>query len=77
MSTGIQNKPIEYSIEGMDCADCARTIEKAVAALPGVGSATVNFGAAIAARPQPPPLSPWSSFLAFAWRVAMNLLART
>ncbi|MEO8287719.1 MAG: cation-translocating P-type ATPase [Chloroflexota bacterium] len=46
MSTVIRNKPIEYSIEGMDCADCARTIEKAVAALPGVGSATVNFGAA-------------------------------
>jgi len=37
---------LEFSIEGMDCADCARTIEKAVGALPGVGSATVNFGAA-------------------------------
>src|SRR3954465_15663718 len=39
-------KPLEFAIEGMDCADCARTIEKAVGALPGVGSATVNFGAA-------------------------------
>jgi Cd2+/Zn2+-exporting ATPase len=39
-------KALEFSIEGMDCADCARTIEKAVGALPGVGSATVNFGAA-------------------------------
>src|SRR5205085_8057084 len=29
-----------------DCADCARTIEKAVSALPGVGSATVHFGSA-------------------------------
>jgi Cd2+/Zn2+-exporting ATPase len=37
---------LEFTIEGMDCADCARTIEKAVASLPGVGSATVNFGAA-------------------------------
>jgi Cd2+/Zn2+-exporting ATPase len=37
---------LEFAIEGMDCADCARTIEKAVGALPGVGSATVNFGAA-------------------------------
>src|SRR3954451_7377793 len=39
-------KALEFAIEGMDCADCARTIEKAVGALPGAGSATVNFGAA-------------------------------
>jgi Cd2+/Zn2+-exporting ATPase len=36
----------EFLIEGMDCADCARTIEKAVAALPGVTSASVDFGSA-------------------------------
>jgi Zn2+/Cd2+-exporting ATPase len=38
--------PIQYIIEGMDCGDCARTIEKAVATLPGVRTAEVNFGAA-------------------------------
>jgi Zn2+/Cd2+-exporting ATPase len=38
--------PIQYTIEGMDCGDCARTIEKAVATLPGVRTAEVNFGAA-------------------------------
>ena len=37
---------MEFVIEGMDCGDCARTIEKAVGALPGVRSASVNFGAA-------------------------------
>jgi len=37
---------IELVIEGMDCGDCARTVEKAVAALPGVESASVNFGSA-------------------------------
>jgi Cd2+/Zn2+-exporting ATPase len=37
---------LDFTIEGMDCADCALTIEKAVAALPGVGSATVSFGSA-------------------------------
>src|SRR5262245_32225566 len=37
---------LEFIIEGMDCADCARTIEKAVSRLPGVGSASVNFGTA-------------------------------
>lgn len=37
---------IDFTIEGMDCADCARTIEKAISALPGVQSAVVNFGAA-------------------------------
>ncbi len=37
---------LEFTLEGMDCGDCALTIEKAVAALPGVTSATVNFGSA-------------------------------
>lgn len=37
---------IELMIEGMDCGDCARTVEKVVAALPGVESASVNFGSA-------------------------------
>lgn len=37
---------LDFTIEGMDCADCALTIEKAVSAMPGVGSATVNFGSA-------------------------------
>ncbi len=37
---------LEFLIEGMDCADCARTIEKAVARLPGVQGASVNFGTA-------------------------------
>ena len=34
-----------FRIEGMDCADCAAKLEKKVTALPGVRSATVNFGA--------------------------------
>lgn len=37
---------LEFSIEGMDCADCARTVEKAVAAVRGVSSASVNFNTA-------------------------------
>jgi Cd2+/Zn2+-exporting ATPase len=32
-------------IAGMDCPDCARSIERGVAALPGVRDATVNFTA--------------------------------
>src|SRR5436190_13433397 len=36
---------IEFIIEGMDCGDCARTIEKAVAAIPGIKEASVSFGA--------------------------------
>lgn len=35
-----------YRIEGMDCADCAAKLEKKIAALSGVRSVTVNFGAA-------------------------------
>lgn len=37
---------MSFIIEGMDCGDCARTIEKAVAAMPSVRSASVNFGSA-------------------------------
>lgn len=32
-------------VEGMDCASCAATVERRIAALPGVASATVNFAA--------------------------------
>ncbi|HEY3109321.1 MAG TPA: heavy metal-associated domain-containing protein, partial [Chloroflexota bacterium] len=41
MSTVHQTIPIA----GMDCPDCARSIERGVAALPGVRDATVNFTA--------------------------------
>src|SRR4051812_18011690 len=34
-----------FRVEGMDCAACARTVEKAVAALDGVREARVSFGA--------------------------------
>ncbi|MGQ0600063.1 MAG: heavy metal translocating P-type ATPase [Anaerolineales bacterium] len=35
-----------YPITGMDCADCARTIEKGVSQLPGVHSAACDFATA-------------------------------
>jgi Zn2+/Cd2+-exporting ATPase len=35
-----------FRIDGMDCAACARTVEKAVAAIDGVRSAHVSFGTA-------------------------------
>jgi Zn2+/Cd2+-exporting ATPase len=35
-----------FDLEGIDCADCARTVERRVQQLPEVTSATVNFGAA-------------------------------
>ena len=33
-----------FRVEGMDCAACARTVEKVVAALDGVDAARVSFG---------------------------------
>src|SRR3954464_10449774 len=36
-----------YRVEGMDCASCARTVEKAVAALDGASAARVSFGNAM------------------------------
>jgi Cd2+/Zn2+-exporting ATPase len=35
-----------FQIEGLDCPDCALSVEKAVAALPGVTSARLNFAMA-------------------------------
>jgi len=37
--------PMRFRVGGMDCADCARTVERVVADLPGVATATVNFAA--------------------------------
>jgi Cd2+/Zn2+-exporting ATPase len=36
-----------YRITGMDCADCAKTIEHGVSKLDGVTSCSLNFGAAV------------------------------
>ena len=36
---------IQLEIQGMSCASCARSVETAVAALPGVLDASVNFAA--------------------------------
>lgn len=38
--------PWTFDITGMDCGDCARTIEAGVRRLPGAADAVVNFGAA-------------------------------
>jgi len=38
--------PVTYRVDDMDCAACARTVEKAVAALDGVRAAEVSFGTA-------------------------------
>jgi len=35
-----------FAVEGMDCADCAKTLERGVARLPGVHYANVNFAVA-------------------------------
>lgn len=45
-STPVLSPAMRFRVSGMDCADCALSIERAVAALPGVGSARINFGAA-------------------------------
>ena len=34
-----------FRVDGMDCAACAKTVEKAVVALDGVTAAQVSFGA--------------------------------
>lgn len=34
------------AVEGMDCADCARTLERGIARIPGVAAVDVSFGSA-------------------------------
>ena len=41
------SQPIKLRITGMDCADCAQTVQSGVAKLPGVQHCTLNFGAAL------------------------------
>src|SRR5581483_12030866 len=41
MSAGAEATTIEVPIAGMDCADCTRSVQQAIAALPGVQSADV------------------------------------
>ncbi|MDQ6694470.1 MAG: heavy metal translocating P-type ATPase [Chloroflexota bacterium] len=38
--------PLLFSVQGMDCADCANTVEKSVGSLPDVASATISFASA-------------------------------
>jgi Zn2+/Cd2+-exporting ATPase len=37
---------LRFRVTGMDCADCAASVERVVGAMPGVDTARVNFGAA-------------------------------
>ncbi|MCC6315769.1 MAG: cadmium-translocating P-type ATPase [Thermomicrobiales bacterium] len=39
--------PERFTVSGLDCADCARTVEAAVAGLPGIEAATVDFGSGV------------------------------
>jgi Cd2+/Zn2+-exporting ATPase len=41
-----RGNPMRFQVRGMDCADCAVSLQKAVAGLPGVDDARVNFGSA-------------------------------
>ncbi len=43
--TPTTEKSLSYAVTGMDCADCARGIERSVARLAGVRTGSVNFGA--------------------------------
>lgn len=38
-----QSAPLVFDVAGMDCGDCAQTVERVVSSTPGVDSANVNF----------------------------------
>lgn len=41
----IDNQPLVFDVAGMDCGDCARSVERAVGQLPSVEAASVSFAA--------------------------------
>ncbi len=43
MSVAATTTPVVFDVAGMDCADCARSVERVVGTLPGVDTAKVNF----------------------------------
>ncbi|SEM61068.1 Cu+-exporting ATPase [Stigmatella aurantiaca] len=43
MARALDAQPFELLIQGMTCASCARRVERALAEVPGVQEATVNF----------------------------------
>src|SRR5688572_27537493 len=48
MSATETTSRLRIEIAGMDCADCARTIERRLAATPGVSSCSVQFASGTA-----------------------------
>ncbi len=46
LSEVTRHQPETFKIEGLDCPDCAASLEQAVASLPSVSSAKLNFAAA-------------------------------
>ena len=53
-----QENELTLAIEGMTCASCARRVEKALTAVPGVASATINLAAETARVTYAAPASP-------------------
>lgn len=46
MSMTRERSELVFDVAGMDCGDCARSVERAVGRLPGIAQAEVNFGSA-------------------------------
>ncbi len=47
MSAQASADPIVFDVTGMDCGECAKSVERAVCQLPGVTAATVSLGAGL------------------------------
>jgi Cu+-exporting ATPase len=44
----MDHSTVKFSIHGMTCANCARSVERKLAATPGVGKASVDLSSASA-----------------------------
>jgi copper chaperone CopZ len=44
----MDHSTVRFSVQGMTCGNCARTVERRLAATPGVGKASVNLDSASA-----------------------------
>jgi copper chaperone CopZ len=44
----MEHSTVTFSVRGMTCANCARSVERKLASTPGVGKASVDLGGASA-----------------------------
>jgi P-type Cu+ transporter len=76
MAWTLEAQPFELLIQGMTCASCARRVEQALAEVPGVREAAVNFATQRASGRYQPHQTPPAALTEAVVRAGYNVLVR-